>query len=232
MLPGLEKQASTMAELTSIVGLAAKTESKLKKAGINSVQDLLKAGATITGRKNISTETGIGAKEVMKFVSRADVMRISGVTGKIADALAVVEVDSVADVRIAVPEILLQNLVQLDKKKKVFEEPPTLKLIESWISEAQALDLILFQDKMQPEPVTSPDDKVSPDQSIPGAPLAPTYAPVCIPANIYPQPPERFDIQTYRGGQPTYYHLPYAPGYHNYPIHPIYYYDWPVWLYW
>ncbi len=93
----LQSQAAEKGKLTSIQGIAAATEAKLKTAGVNSTDELLKKGASPKGREELAAKSGIGAAQILKFVNYADLMRIKGIGGQTAELLQAAGVDTVAE---------------------------------------------------------------------------------------------------------------------------------------
>ncbi len=55
----LQSHAAEKGKLTSIQGVAAKTEAKLKTAGVNSTDELLEKGGTPRGRKELAAKSGL-----------------------------------------------------------------------------------------------------------------------------------------------------------------------------
>ena len=85
-----------MAKLTTIEGIGESFAAKLKAAGAGSVEKLLEAGSTRSGRKKLADASGVDAKRILRFVNHADLMRISGIGGEMSELLEASGVDTVA----------------------------------------------------------------------------------------------------------------------------------------
>ena len=84
-------------KLADIEGIGPAFAAKLSKAGVRSVEGLLKAGATEKGRKEIAAASGIAPKLVLEWVNHADLFRIKGVASEYSDLLEEAGVDTVVE---------------------------------------------------------------------------------------------------------------------------------------
>jgi hypothetical protein len=55
---------------------------KLEQAGGDSVEALLRAGASPAGRKRLHEATGIDAELILRWVNHADLFRVPGMAGE------------------------------------------------------------------------------------------------------------------------------------------------------
>jgi hypothetical protein len=68
-----------MAKLLDIEGIGPVYAEKLQKAGVRSVEALLKLGATPKEREALAEKAGIDKTLILEWVNRADLFRIKGI---------------------------------------------------------------------------------------------------------------------------------------------------------
>jgi len=134
-----EKPKAAKGKLTSIQGIAAATEAKLKKAGVTSVEELLDRGATPKGREDLAEKSGVPAAQILKFVNCADLFRISGIAGQTAELLEAAGVNTVAELAQRNAANLAGKLREVNDAKKLTGQVPTEKQAGEWIETAKAL---------------------------------------------------------------------------------------------
>lgn len=132
-----------MAKLSQIEGIGTKYGAKLKKAGIATLEDLMKEGSRKKGRKDLAKATGISEKLILKWVNRADLSRIQGIGTQYADLLEASGVDTVPELAKRKPENLEQKMAEVNNRKKLVRRPPGLGRIKSWTSQAKELPRII-----------------------------------------------------------------------------------------
>ncbi len=135
----LQSQAAEKGKLTSIQGVAAATEAKLKAAGVNSTDELLEKGATPKGREELAAKSGIGAAQILKFVNYADLMRIKGIGGQTAELLQAAGVDTVAELAKRNASNLGLKLSEVNDAKKLTGKVPPEKQLADWIEAAKTM---------------------------------------------------------------------------------------------
>ncbi len=128
-----------MAMLSSLEGIAKTYGKKLKDAGFTTTEKLLEAGATPAGRKAIAEKTGIGEKEILRWVNMADLFRIKGIGEEYSDLLEAAGVDTVPELAQRKPVNLFQRMKDVNAKKKRVRREPSLSGVESWIEQAKGL---------------------------------------------------------------------------------------------
>lgn len=129
-----------MSKLTQIEGIGEKYSSKLQEAGINNQAQLLEAGSSKKGRKELTGKTGISEKLILGWINRADLARVKGIGEEYADLLELAGVDTV-------PELAQRNATNLHTRiKEVAEERgnvvrrvPSAAEVEKWVAQAKAL---------------------------------------------------------------------------------------------
>jgi predicted flap endonuclease-1-like 5' DNA nuclease len=126
-------------KLADIEGIGPAFAAKLSKAGVRSVEGLLKAGATEKGRKEISAASGVAPKLVLEWVNHADLYRIKGVGSEYSDLLEEAGVDTVVELSKRTPENLYAKMVEVSKKKNLVNKLPGVKQVKKWIDQAKKL---------------------------------------------------------------------------------------------
>jgi len=132
-----------MTALTAIEGIGPAYAEKLKAAGVGSLDALLKAGATMKGRKELAGATGISDKLVLEWVNRADLFRISGIGEEYSDLLEKAGVDTVPELAQRNAENLYKKMVEVNQTKKLVRKLPTQEQIQGWIDAAKALPRVV-----------------------------------------------------------------------------------------
>ena len=105
-----------MAKLSQIEGIGRKYGTKLEKAGIGTLENLLKEGCKKKGRKDLAKATGISEKLILKWVNRADLSRLQGIGTQYADLLEASGGDTVPELAKRKPENLAQKMVEVNQK--------------------------------------------------------------------------------------------------------------------
>jgi predicted flap endonuclease-1-like 5' DNA nuclease len=132
-----------MAKIADIEGIGPAFEAKLKAAGVETVEGLLKAGATPAGRKGLEEKTGIRHDLVLTWVNHADLYRIKGVGSEYSELLEATGVDTVAELAHRKAENLFAAMQAKNEEKKLVRRLPTEKQVEAWITEAKALPKVV-----------------------------------------------------------------------------------------
>lgn len=132
-----------MAKIVDIEGIGEVMAQKLSAAGIETVEALLKAGATPGGRRTLAEKTGINEKQILAWVNRADLFRLKGVGEEYSDLLEKAGVDTVPELAQRNAENLYQKLVEINQAKKLVRKLPTQAQVASWVEEAKKLPRVV-----------------------------------------------------------------------------------------
>ncbi len=138
-LQAADKPKAAKGKLTSIQGIAAATEAKLKTAGVTSVDELLEKGATPKGREDLAAKSGVPAGQILKFVNYADLFRIKGIAGQNAELLEAAGVNTVAEFAQRNAANLAAKLKEVNDAQKLTGKVPTEKQVSEWIQAAKTL---------------------------------------------------------------------------------------------
>ena len=132
-----------MANLLKVEGIGETYAGKLAKAGIATTKALLEKGATPKGRKEIAEKTGISEKIVLEWINHVDLFRIKGVGEEYSDLLEEAGVDTVPELAQRNPENLHQKLAEVNQRKKLVRQLPSLTQVQSWVEQAKQLPRVI-----------------------------------------------------------------------------------------
>jgi predicted flap endonuclease-1-like 5' DNA nuclease len=130
-------------KIIDIEGIGPAYAVKLSKAGIRSVEALLKNGASEKGRKEIAAATGITHTLILEWVNRADLYRVKGVGAQYSDLLEKAGVDTVVELSKRVPDNLYGKMVEVNNAKNLVNGMPGLKKVRKWIEQAKKLPRVV-----------------------------------------------------------------------------------------
>lgn len=132
-----------MVNIIYIEGIGPKYAAILSDIGINTVEKLLKEGATPKGRKSIEEKSGIAHKLILQWVNFADLFRIKGVGEEYSELLEKAGVDTVVELATRNAENLYAKVVEVNEQKKLVRKLPTANMIKDWIEQAKKLDRVI-----------------------------------------------------------------------------------------
>jgi predicted flap endonuclease-1-like 5' DNA nuclease len=130
-------------KVSDIEGIGPAYAKKLAKAGIRSVEGLLKNGASAKGRKEIADASGIDQTMVLEWVNRADLYRVKGVGKQYSDLLEKAGVDTVVELSKRVAGNLYTKMVEVNLAKNLVNGMPGVKKVEGWIAQAKKLPRVV-----------------------------------------------------------------------------------------
>lgn len=132
-----------MAKLTTIEGVGPAIEAKLKKAGVGSVESLLKICCDKKGRKDIASKTNIEEKKILRFTNHADLMRIKGVGGEYSELLEAAGVDTVVELATRNAANLHAKMNEVNAKKKLVRQVASQSQVTGWVAQAKKLKRVV-----------------------------------------------------------------------------------------
>jgi predicted flap endonuclease-1-like 5' DNA nuclease len=139
-----EKDARVEEEdVETIEGIGKVRGRLLRNAGIHTVSEFLRVGATRGGRQRIAREVGVSYSVVLKWVYRGDLLRIRGVGRQYSGLLESAGITTVADLSMRNPLALCQRLKVVNKKRNLVRRTPPAKTIEIWVNSAKDLEAIV-----------------------------------------------------------------------------------------
>ncbi len=129
--------------IIDIEGIGPAYAKKLAKAGLTTVEGLLKAGASPKGRKEIAEKSGIDVTLVLEWVNRADLYRIKGIAKQYSDLLEKAGVDTVVELSKRVAANLNKKMEEVNMAKNLVNGMPGEKRVEDWIAQAKKLPRVI-----------------------------------------------------------------------------------------
>lgn len=126
-------------KIVEIEGIGPVFAEKLTGSGVKTVEDLLKTGATKSGRKKLAEDTGISESKLLTWINMADLFRIKGVGPQFAELLVACGVDTVKELRNRNAENLHAKLVEVQNEKNITQAVPPLKQVADYIDQAKAM---------------------------------------------------------------------------------------------
>ena len=132
-----------MASIDAIEGIGVKYARTLRKAGIRTTEALLKRGATRTGRRQLSEETGFTTHQILEWVNRADLFRVKGIGEEYSDLVESAGVDTVKELRTRNAANLTAKMIEVNQKKRLVRRLPTESMVSGWIASAKDLDPVV-----------------------------------------------------------------------------------------
>ena len=130
-------------KIETLEGVGAKTAEKLATADIDTVEELLEAGASKKGRAELAETTGISEKVLLTLVNMADLMRIKGVGGEFAELLQASGVDTVKELRTRNAENLAAKMAEVNADKELTRTVPSATTVTKWVEQAKELDPVV-----------------------------------------------------------------------------------------
>ncbi|MBW6490232.1 MAG: DUF4332 domain-containing protein [Lentimicrobium sp.] len=132
-----------MASIVDIEGIGPVFQEKLGKAGIKTVEGLLKEGASKKGRVAIAAASGIDEGKILDWVNMADLFRIKGIASQFAELLKAAGVDTVKELRNRNAENLHAKLEEVNAAKSLTRVVPSLDKVADFIEQAKSLEPVV-----------------------------------------------------------------------------------------
>ena len=132
-----------MPTIAAIEGIGHRNATKLRKARIRTTEALLKRGGTRKGRKEVAQATGLGEKQILGWVNRADLMRVKGIGEEYSDLLEHAGVDTVKELKNRKPANLHAKMVEINQSKRLVRRLPTESMVEGWVEHAKRLKALV-----------------------------------------------------------------------------------------
>mgnify|MGYP000284389363 FL=1 len=130
-------------KIIDIEGIGPVYAKKLEEAGVKTTDDMLREGATRSGRAKLAEATGISEKLILTWVNHSDLFRINGVAGQFAELLEAAGVDTVKELRHRVAANLHAKMEEVNNQKNLCSRVPAVSEIERMIEQAKQLEPIV-----------------------------------------------------------------------------------------
>ena len=129
--------------IEALEGIGPTYGAKLREAGCGSPAQLLKDGATRSGRDKIAKATGISSSIILRCVNMADLFRIKGIATQYAELLEASGVDTVKELKNRNAANLAAKMRETNAAKKLTRSVPSEKMIADWIDQASKLPAVV-----------------------------------------------------------------------------------------
>jgi predicted flap endonuclease-1-like 5' DNA nuclease len=130
---------SPSAGIEEIKGIGPAYSKKLRDEGITTTGNLLEAGSTKRGRKELAEKTGIAESLILEWVNEADLSRIQGIGIEYSALLEEAGVNTVVELARRNPENLHATIVGINDAKELVIRAPSLSRVKDWIEQAKSL---------------------------------------------------------------------------------------------
>ena len=130
-------------DVETIEGIGPTYGNKLRNSGVRVVGDLLRAGATGRGRRNLANRVGVAQGTLLKWVYRADFFRIRGIGTQYSALLESVGVNTVTDLSRRNPKNLYAKMRTVNREKNLVRRVPPYRTVQVWIRNAKNLQRII-----------------------------------------------------------------------------------------
>ena len=134
-----KSQMSLDQNVEKIEGIGHVYGNKLRKLGINSINDLLIAGSTRKGRYDLIKRIGVSKSILIRWLNRADFFRINGIGKQYSSLLEESGVKSVKDLAYRDPFRLYTQIKNINWKKNLVKRTPPYNKVREWVKNAKGL---------------------------------------------------------------------------------------------
>jgi predicted flap endonuclease-1-like 5' DNA nuclease len=116
---------------------------KLKAQGIGTTFQLLEKGAEPKSRRELARAAHVPERTLDMWVQMADILRIKGVGPDVTRLLAACGVRTVAQLKTQDAIKLSDEILKVNSKQHLSENPPSMEHLQAWIAQAQTLPIVL-----------------------------------------------------------------------------------------
>ena len=125
--------------IEQIEGIGPTFGASLRKAGVNTVEELLEAACNKKGRQELANKTEITEARLLRCVNMADLFRINGVSSQYSELLEGAGVDTVKELQHRNAENLTAKMNEVNTEKNVGRQTPSVKVVATWVEQAKSL---------------------------------------------------------------------------------------------
>lgn len=129
--------------LSDLRGASAALVETLAADGITNSDDYAAAAATPAQRKELAARCNCDTASILELANRADLARISGVSGVYSDLLENAGVDTVKELATRNATNLQAKLEETNASMQLTQRPPSAAQVEDWVEQAKALPKLL-----------------------------------------------------------------------------------------
>jgi predicted flap endonuclease-1-like 5' DNA nuclease len=116
---------------------------KLRKASVNTTEELLDKAAKTKDRKALAKTSKLAAPDLLGLARRCDLLRIKGVGSEMVLLFEAAGVKTTAELVKQDSAGFMTALTTANNKQKITEKPPTEPQLADWIAQAKKLPQVL-----------------------------------------------------------------------------------------
>jgi len=124
-------------KMSEFTGIGQDHVTKLREAGIENTDDMLRLWADQPNRDSLATKAGIDGKQFAGFASMSRLARVKNVGPKYVEVLMAAGVDGPKSLFEYTPESLVKRLGEVMAEKKLTSPMPPLEVVETWFVDAK-----------------------------------------------------------------------------------------------
>jgi len=104
---------------------------------------LTRKAATSKARKDLAKVSKVEESSLKGYVEMADLLRIGGVGPEMVKLFAAAKVHTTKDLARQDPKKFFDNVIAVNEKQKISQNPPDPKSVAAWIDKAKELPQVL-----------------------------------------------------------------------------------------
>jgi hypothetical protein len=124
-------------KFSEFTGIDQNHVTKLREAGIENSDDMMRLWADQPNRESLVTKTGIDMKQFSGYASMARLARVKNVGPKYVEVLLAAGIDGPKSLFEFTPESLVKRLGEVVAEKKLTSPVPTSEEIGIWFADAK-----------------------------------------------------------------------------------------------
>lgn len=126
--------------IAKVRGITEELAASMKEMGFKTSDDLLAAGRTPAGRKELAAKLGVDGKDLLVLVNHADLARVTGIGEVFSNLLEEAGVDTVVELAGRRADNLLTKMTEVNSTTNVAKRLPVISQVEGWVAQAKELD--------------------------------------------------------------------------------------------
>jgi len=132
-----------MAKIIDVEGIGPAFAKKLAASGVSTTGRLLKVAAHSAGRKDLAKQAEVTTNQVLEWVNRADLMRVSGVGPQYSDLLEASGVDTVIELAQRNAQNLYEKMAEVNGAKSLVRVLPSPDKVAGWVAQAAKMPRVV-----------------------------------------------------------------------------------------
>ena len=125
--------------IAKVRGVSAELAASMKAMGFKTSDDLLAAGRTPAGRKELAAKLGVDGKDLLVIINHADLARVKGIGEIFSNLLEEAGVDTVVELAGRRADNLLAKMTEVNATATVAKRLPLIAQVEDWVGQAKGL---------------------------------------------------------------------------------------------